>query len=50
MLSIMLLIVTIMGAYLTRSELVGAIGTGLIVMAVWFTFKSIDEDNDRSRL
>ncbi|MGA1847801.1 MAG: hypothetical protein ACMUHB_00545 [Thermoplasmatota archaeon] len=49
-LSILLLIITIMGAYLTKSELIGALGTGLIVMAVWFTFKGIEEDNDRTRL
>ena len=48
MLTIILLVITVVGVYLTGNEVIGAIGTGSLILTVWFTLNSAESENDHS--
>jgi len=48
LLTISLLVLTVIGVYLTGNEVIGAIGTGTLILTVWFTLNSTEKDNKDS--
>lgn len=49
MITIILLILTVVGVYLTGNEVFGAVGTGALILTIWFTLNSVEKENDNSR-
>ena len=48
MLTIFLLVLTVIGVYLTGNEVIGALGTGTLILTVWFTLNSAEKEKDQS--
>jgi len=48
MLTISLLVLTVIGVYLTGNEMIGALGTGALILTLWFTLNSADKENEHS--
>ncbi|MBN1390758.1 MAG: hypothetical protein JXA22_08975 [Candidatus Thermoplasmatota archaeon] len=45
-LTIILLVITVGGVFLTGNEVIGAIGTGSLIITVWFTLNSTENMNE----
>ena len=48
MITIFLLVLTVVGVYLTGNEVIGALGTGTLILTVWFTLNSAEKENEHS--